>query len=121
MHEFGFLELADAALLDGLYPGLSAIGTKQRLVYITQMSMNNGEFGLVEVKNSADVSRVKAIFQARVDRMSGADGQGKPGAWYPGPTEQWLNNARVVSNGNFVMMVVHENCDQIVSEFNALF
>jgi len=97
MHEFGFLELADAALLDGLYPGLSAIGTKQRLVYITQMSMNN------------------------VDRMSGADGQGKPGAWYPGPTEQWLNNARVVSNGNFVMMVVHENCDQIVSEFNALF
>ena len=121
MHEFGFLELADATLLDGYYAGLTSIPTEQRLVYICQMSMNNGEFGLVQVKNSADAARVKAIFQARIDRMSGADGQGKPGAWYPGPTEQWLNNSRVVSNGNYVMMVVHENCDQIVAEFNALF
>ncbi len=121
MHEFGFLELADATLLDGYYAGLTSIPTEQRLVYICQMSMNNGEFGLVQVKNSADAARVKAIFQARIDRMSGEDGQGKPGAWYPGPTEQWLNNSRVVSNGNYVMMVVHENCDQIVAEFNALF
>ncbi len=121
MHEFGFLELADATLLDGYYAGLTSIPTEQRLVYICQMSMNNGEFGLVQVKNSADAARVKAIFQARIDRMSGADGQGNPGAWYPGPTEQWLNNSRVVSNGNYVMMVVHENCDQIVAEFNALF
>ena len=43
------------------------------------------------------------------------------GAWYPGPTEQWKNNSRVVSNGNYVMMVVHENCDAIVDAFNALF
>ena len=64
---------------------------------------------------------VKAIFQARIDRMTGADGQGNPGAWYPGPTEQWKNNSRVVSNGNYVMMVVHENCDAIVDTFNALF
>lgn len=121
MHEFGgFLELADSTLLDGYYAGLSSIPTEQCLVYVCQFSMNNGEFGLVQVKNSADVARVKAIFQARIDRMSGADG-GDPGAWYPGPTEQWLNNSRVVSNGNYVMMVVHENCDQIVSQFNALF
>ena len=121
MHEFGgFLELADSTLLDGYYAGLSSIPTAQCLVYVCQFSMNNGEFGLVQVKDSADVARVKAIFQARIDRMSGADG-GAPGAWYPGPTEQWLNNSRVVSNGNYVMMVVHENCDEIVSEFNALF
>ena len=67
------------------------------------------------------VDTVKAIFQARIDRMSGADGDGMPGAFYPGPTEQWLNNSRVVSNGNYVMMVVHESCDDIVSAFNALF
>lgn len=122
MHEFGgFLELADNTLLDGYYAGLSSIPTEQCLVYVCQFSMNNGEFGLVQVKNSADVARVKAIFQARIDRMSGADGDGEPGAWYPGPTEQWLNNSRVVSNGNYVMMVVHENCDEIVSQFSALF
>lgn len=119
-YEFGFLELASADLMDGFYPGLSAIAAEQRLVYITQMSMNNGEFGLVQVKNSADVAAVKAVFQTRIDYMVG-DGNGPGGAWYPGPTEQWQNNSRVVSNGNYVMMVVHENCDDIVAAFNALF
>lgn len=120
-YEFGFLELADSSILDQLYSGLSGISAEQKLVYITMMSMNNGEFGLVQVKDAKDVDAVKAIFQARIDRMTGADGQGNPGAWYPGPTEQWENNSRVVSNGNYVMMVVHENCDDIVNEFNALF
>ncbi|MBS5590657.1 MAG: Ig-like domain-containing protein [Clostridiales bacterium] len=120
-YEFGFLSLADEATLDGLYPGLKDISTDQMLVYVVQMTMNNGEFGLVQVKDSKDVDTVKSIFQARIDRMTGADGQGNPGAWYPGPTEQWKNNSRVVSNGNYVMMVVHENCDAIVDAFNALF
>ena len=120
-YEFGFLSLADEATLDGLYPGLKDISTDQMLVYVVQMTMNNGEFGLVQVKDSKDVDTVKAIFQARIDRMTGADGQGNPGAWYPDPTEQWKNNSRVVSNGNYVMMVVHENCDAIVDAFNALF
>ena len=38
-----------------------------------------------------------------------------------GSTSLWTNSSRVVSNGNYVMMVVHEDCDQIVDEFNALF
>ena len=33
----------------------------------------------------------------------------------------WKNNSRIVSSGNYVMMVVHENCDDIVNLFNALF
>ena len=119
-YQFGFLELASTELLDGYYAGMSAIDAQQCLVYITMMSMNNGEFGLVQVKDSADVDTVKAIFQARIDYMAG-DGEGPGGALYPGPTEQWTNNSRVVSNGNYVMMVVHENCDDIVAAFNALF
>ncbi|MBD5118082.1 MAG: DUF4358 domain-containing protein [Clostridiales bacterium] len=119
-YTFGFLGLASDDLLDGFYPGLTGIDTEQCLVYICQMSMNNGEFGLVQVKNSEDVAVVKAIFQARIDYMVG-DGNGPGGAWYPGPTEMWDNNSRVVSNGNYVMMVIHENCDEIVAQFNALF
>ena len=84
------------------------------------MTMNNGEFGLVQVKDSADVARVKAIFQARINHMVG-DGNGPGGAWYPAAMDSWENNSRVVSNGNYVMMVVHENCDAIVAQFNALF
>lgn len=119
-YQFGFLELAGTELLDGFYPGLSAIDAKQCMVYVTQMSMNNGEFGLVEVADGGDVESVKEIFQARVDYMAG-DGESPGGAWYPGPTEQWKNNSRIISNGNYVMMVVHENCDDIVNLFNALF
>jgi predicted lipid-binding transport protein (Tim44 family) len=111
-YEFGYLELADQEILDNFYPGLTGVSTEQRLVYVCMMSVNNGEFALVQVSNSSDVSTVKSILQARVDQM--VDG----GAWYPEATEQWENNSRVVSNGNYVMMVVHENADDIVSAFN---
>ena len=119
-YEFSFLELASTELMDGYYTGLSGVDTEQCLVYLTMMTMNNGEFCLIQVNNKDDVSRVKSILQGRIDYMVG-DGNRPGGAWYPGPTEQWKNNSRVVSNGNYVMMVVHEECDAIVDEFNALF
>lgn len=119
-HEFGFLELASTELMDGLYPGLTGVETEQCLVYVCMVSINNGEFGLVQVKNGGDVAAVKAAFQARIDYMVG-DGNGPGGAQYPMAMDQWENNSRVVSNGDYVMMVVHENCDDIVSQFNALF
>ena len=79
------------------------------------MSMNMGEMALVQVKNSSDVAKVKSIFQARIDSMVNG------GAWYPEPTRIWTEQSRVVSNGNYVMMVVGEDCDSIVKDFNALF
>ena len=33
----------------------------------------------------------------------------------------WQNNSRIVSNGSYVMLVVNQNCDAIVNDFNALF
>lgn len=119
-YEFGFLELADSSILDNVYPGLSGISAEQMLVYVCMISMNNGEFGLVQVKDSKDVDAVKAAFQSRIDYMVG-DGNGPGGAQYPMAMDQWENNSRIVSNGNYVMMIVHENCDDIVKEFNALF
>ncbi len=41
------------------------------LVYVCMISMNNGEFGLVQVKDSKDVDAVKAAFQSRIDYMVG--------------------------------------------------
>ena len=114
-HEFGMLSLAEDAMAEGFYPGLTGISAAQRLVYICMMTMNNGEFVLVQVDNAGDVDAVKAILNARIATM--VDG----GAWYPESTEIWTNSSRVVSNGNYVMMVVHPDCDTIVSEFNALF
>ena len=114
-YEFGMLQLLDADLMEQLYPGMGAVSAEQKLIYGTLMTMNNGEFGLVQVKDSKDVDTVKSIFQTRIDGMING------GAWYPEPTRIWPENSRVVSNGNYVMMVVHENCDAIVDAFNALF
>ena len=112
-YEFQSLQQFSADLVDAYYAGLNDVSTKQCLVMGTMMSMNNGEFCLVEVTDSKDVDTVKAIFQSRVDYMA------ETGAWYPGPTELWTNSSRVVSDGNYVMMVVHESCDAIVDAFRA--
>lgn len=109
------LTLADSALMDNYYAGLSSVATEQCKVYVNMMSMNMGEMALVQVKNSGDVAKVKSIFQARIDSMVNG------GAWYPEPTRIWTEQSRVVSNGSYVMMVVGEDCDSIVKDFNALF
>ena len=72
------------------------------------------------VENSGDVQAVKDIFQARIDYQVG-DGTSPGGAWYPAPTEMWRNESRIVSNGNFVMLVAHTGADAVVEQFNALF
>ena len=110
-----FMQLAGKEVQDISYPGLSDIATEQCLVYANQMSMNMGELVLVQVKNSKDVSAVKTILQTRIDNMVNG------GAWYAEATRMWSECSQVVSNGNYVMMVVSESYSSIVDDFNALF
>ena len=115
-YEFpSLMSQASAELMDGYFAGLSDIATEQCLVYINMMSMNMGELALIQVSDSADVDAVKAILQGRIDQMVNG------GAWYPEPTRLWSEDSRVVSNGNYIMMVINTECDAIVSDFNALF
>lgn len=115
-YEFpSFMQQADQELMELFYPGLSAVSAQQMLVYVNQMSMNMGELALIQVTDSKDVDGVKAILQARIDGMIAG------GAWYPEPTRVWTECSRVVSNGSYILMVVHEQCDAIVDDFNALF
>ena len=98
-----------------LYPGIADIGTKQLVIYQPMMGAVVCEIALAEVSNTADVEAVKDIFQARIDAQ--VDG----GAWYPESIEGWKNNSRIVTNGNFVMMIAWQFCDDAVADFNALF
>ena len=102
------------------YPGLENIATKQLVIYQPMMSAVACEIALVEVENADDVQKVKDIFQARIDAQVGTD-DAPGGAWYPEAIEGWKNNSRIVSNGNYVMMIVWEKADQFVEQFNALF
>ena len=106
--------------LDMFYAGLSGIATRQCLVQMAMISASGDEIALVEVENSADVQAVKDIFQARIDYQVG-DENNPGGAWYPDTIEGWKNNSRIVSNGNYVMLVAVDGADSVVESFNALF
>lgn len=112
---------AEGEVLDAFYPGLSDIAANQCAVYTAMISASVGELALVEVRNADDVQKVKDIFQARIDYQVGDD-ENPGGAWYPATIEGWKTGSRVVSNGNFVMLVAtYEKSDDVVAAFNALF
>ena len=119
-YELPFMFEMDSTMLENYLPGLSALSA-QLAAYSCQLSPSPaGDLVLVQVKDSKDVSAVKDIFQARVDYMAGDDNN--PGAaWYPEPIRMWKEDSRIVSNGNYVMLVVSGDCDSIVQDFNALF
>ena len=112
---------AEGEVLDAFYPGLTAIQTNQCAVYTAMISAAVDEMALVEVQNNADVQAVKDIFQARINYQVGDD-QNPGGAWYPASIEGWKNGSRIVSNGNYVMLIaLSEGADDVVNSFNALF
>lgn len=118
----GFLERMDpedadmgAVMIDNTFPGLRDMDLEQMEVYLCMVSFNTGEFSLVEAKNADDAKAVADLFQARIDSMT------EEGLNYPDTVENWTNNAKVVTNGNYVMLVCAEKSEDIVSDFNALF
>lgn len=115
----------DPNYLEGFYPGLSGISTEQLVAFAPAMSSVVCEIALVQVANASDVNAVKDILQARIDAQVGDPNSDDPNdrglAWYPESIEVWQNNSRIVSNGNYVMLIAREDCDAIVNEFNALF
>lgn len=101
--------------LDGSYPGLSDLKLKQQVIYAPMMSAVVCEIALVECENEADAEKAAEIFKARAD--SQADG----GAWYPDSVESWKNDARIVTEGNTVMLIAWSGSDEVVSAFQGLF
>lgn len=122
-HQFASLEKADPAdeelgaiMLENNYPGLKDMDLEQTEVYLPMISFSGGELALAQAKSAEDAAKVKEIFQARVD-AKGTDGPGN----YPEEVEMWQRSAQVVENGNYIMLVCHDDADAIVEEFNALF
>lgn len=112
-------QLEDDEMIEGLYPGLTAIARKQTNIYTAMISAVAAELAMVELESADDVEAVKAIFQARIDYMVG-DGESPGGAWYPETIEQWENNSEIVVRGNCVCLFVSTEKDALVSAFNAL-
>lgn len=97
--EVTFFPVEDADELEGLYPGLGAVETRQVVAYQPPVTGFGCELAMVEVANAADAETVRAIFQGRVDGYINDTG-------YPENAPAWKNNSSVTVNGNYVVLGV---------------
>ena len=105
----------DSAMLDSFYPGLTALNPKQVVVVAPLISAVVAEFALAEANNAEEAAKIADIFQARIDA------QVNGGGWYPATIEGWQLNSKIVTNGNYVMMVAIEDNADYIAAFNNLF
>ena len=97
-------------MLEGSYPGLADVATKQLIAKAPMISAVVNEIVLAEYAATA-----ASILQDRVDA------QAEGGAWYPESMETW-SNAQVVQNGTYVAMIATaDHQEEIAEQFNALF
>ena len=102
--------------LDAFYPGLNALTLNQKVAYMPMMTAVPCEIVMVECVNAADVETVKTIMQARIDAQVNDHFN------YPMVIEAWQQEAKVVSNGNYVaLFVVNGMTEQVIGSFNAAF
>ena len=102
--------------LDAFYSGLTGLELKQTVAYMPMMTAVACEIVMVECAKAADVDTVKKIFQDRIDAQ--VDNQFN----YPMVIEAWEKEAKVISNGNYVaLLLVSGMTDEVVNKFNAAF
>ena len=112
--ELPLFPVEDAAELEGLYPGLAAVETRQIVAYQPPVSGFGCELVMVEVASVADVETVRGILQQRVDSMAND-------TTYPENTPAWKNNSAVTVNGNYVVMGVLPEGVTLPAAFKAEF
>ena len=112
--EYPMFPVEDADQLESLYPGLTAVETRQLVAYQPPVSGFGCELAMVEVANAADAETVRAIFQQRVDSIANDTA-------YPENAPAWKNNSAVTVNGNYVVLGVLPEGTDLPAAFKAAF
>lgn len=101
--------------LEGYYPGLSELASKQLVAKAPMMSSVVNEIVLVQCETEADATKAAAILQDR------ADAQAQGGAWYPESMEAW-SRATVLQQGTYVALIASsEHQEDLETSFNEQF
>lgn len=104
----------DTDSIEAQYPGLTAVETKQLVVYWPPVVGFGCELVMVEVTNGADAETVRGILQQRVDDAANDTA-------YPENAPAWKNNSAVTVNGNYVVMGVLPEGVTLPAAFKAEF
>lgn len=83
--------------IESLYPGLTAMDTKQLVVYLPPVVGFPCEIVMVEASSESDAEEIMAILQNRIDNAA-------DDTTYPENAEGWKNRAAVYRDGPFVVM-----------------
>lgn len=110
----GLMEVS-ADLIEGLYPGLTALKPKQQVAYMAMISAVACEVVALEMNSTEDAKAAKAILQARITQQGE-----EQGAFYPDAVDQWQNHSRLLVNGKYVLMAVGTGSETFAANFNAL-
>lgn len=119
--KYGFPESMmhlDIDVANNFYPGLANLDLVQCHYYIpaTTGGSNVTEIVLIQAADASNASAAAAILQDRINRQTG------PGSMlYPQDRVAWTDYSHIKTKGNYVMLVVNQNFNAIVSDFNALF
>lgn len=116
----GYLVDIEGEMLEGYYPGLSEIPTKQFIAKMPMMSSVVNEMVFLQCETEEDAAKAAEMLQDRIDYQVG-DENNPGGAWYPESIEAW-KQGQVIQNGTYVAMIASaEHQSAIVEGFNALF
>ena len=114
-YELGSVEPASEELTEIFYPGLGALETVQRLVYLPLITGVVSEYVLLECVDRDTATRAGELLEARVRE------QAEGGAWYPESVASWAK-ARVITKGNYAALIAAgDDTDAIAADFEALF
>ena len=108
------LKKAAEDAIEAQYPGLTAVETKQLVVYWPPVVGFGCELVMVEVTNGADAETIRGILQQRVDNAANDTA-------YPENAPAWKNNSAVTVNGNYVVMGVLPEGVTLPAAFKAEF
>ena len=97
-----------------VYPDLDAIKCKQLVGYFPPVMGASYEVVMAEVENSADVDKVKAILQSRIDTIVND-------TTYPDNAAGWKAGAAIYTNGNYVVLSVLPESIEKPAAFKAEF
>lgn len=110
----GLMEVS-ADLIEGLYPGLTALKPKQQVAYMAMISAVACEVVALEMNSAEDAKAAKAILQTRITQQGE-----EQGAFYPDAVDQWQNHSQLLVNGKYVLMAVGTGSEAFAANFNAL-
>lgn len=101
--------------LEGYYPGLADLASKQLVAKAPMMSSVVNEIVLVQCETEEDAAKAAAILQDR------ADAQAEGGAWYPESMEAW-GRVTVLQQGTYVALIASaEHQEDLETSFNEQF